>query len=73
MQSPATSWEVHLYQPGAVSPAVSERFASFDPAFSHAMTLKQQRPNGWHVHVHAPPDATEQEVNLLREHALFPG
>ena len=67
------AWEVHIYEPGAVSPAAMESFDTFDTAFSRALTLKSDRPNGWHIHVHAPPDATDTEIGLLQENALTPG
>lgn len=66
-------WEVHVYEPGALAPLRRDSFDSFDAAFASAMTLKEKRPNGWHVHVHPPADATADQLEKLQLNALAPG
>jgi hypothetical protein len=68
----STMWEVHLYAPAETRPASNERFASFKPAFEHALSLKQDRPHGWHVHVHPPAHASTSEIAKLQENSLYP-
>lgn len=67
-----TMWEVHLYAPAETRPASNERFASFAPAFEHALSLKHDRPHGWHVHVHPPAHASASEIAKLQENSLYP-
>jgi hypothetical protein len=68
-----SQWEVHLYAPAETLPASNERFTSFASAFAYALTLKRDRPSGWHVHVKPPSYAAPAEIEKLRENALYPG
>ena len=66
-------WEVHFYAPAETRPASNEKFAGFEAALQFALTLKHDRPSGWHVHVHPPTHADAREIATLQEHALYPG
>ena len=68
----STMWEVHLYAPAETRPASNEKFTAFESALLYALTLKRDRPNGWHVHVHPPGHASAQEIVKLQENALYP-
>ncbi len=65
-------WEVHVYEPGGLTPFDTEAFGAFQPAFERAMFLKDHRPNGWHIHVHTPYNATDEEHQELSLHQLAP-